>query len=253
MNTSAKLKPGSTSLMDAVLEHYVICPPLGRRKFTALAPVEVPSADILISDHLGNALSIQRLVNKMMIFTKFKPSILLAGLTFFTCLPGMMAFAQPADSSIEGLNSRILASLGVANCFGDLDNPSLMNLSASFLSMFLAKSRSPPEILGNPNSPEYQIASDIILKDYSKEMKRILYSKLVTVLAQNLSDEQIKDAQNFCVTVSGKRLLKLLLPIEFLDLAIRERFGVLSRTVYAHEDELHALGFINLEAAFGSR
>lgn len=187
----------------------------------------------------------------MMTLSKFKTGLLLAGFIFFACLPGVVASAQPADNSIEGLNSRIRASIGVASCLGDLDNPLLMN--ANLLPMFLAKSKNPPDVIGDANAPDYRGASSIIVQEYAKRMKRILYSKLVTVLARHLSDEQIKDASNFCGTASGKRFLKLLLPVDFLDLVLRERFGVLNQTVYAHEDELHSLGFINLEAAFGPR
>jgi hypothetical protein len=47
----------TTSLIDAAAEHYVMSHLLRRGKLAALAPIGMPFADIIVSDHVGSALS----------------------------------------------------------------------------------------------------------------------------------------------------------------------------------------------------
>lgn len=49
--------PNAKSLLGAAAEHYVMCQLLRRGKLAALAPIGLPFADIIVSDHLGSALS----------------------------------------------------------------------------------------------------------------------------------------------------------------------------------------------------
>lgn len=58
MNTSAEAKPGSTSLLGVAAKHHVMCQPLRRKNFAAVVLVEVRFADVCVSGHLGNTLSV---------------------------------------------------------------------------------------------------------------------------------------------------------------------------------------------------
>ena len=50
-------KTSYTTILGAAAEHYVMCQLLRRSLIAALAPAGVPFADILVSNHLGSALS----------------------------------------------------------------------------------------------------------------------------------------------------------------------------------------------------
>lgn len=56
-NKSAIHIPNAKSLLGAAAEHYVMCQLLRRGKLAALAPIGMPFTDIIVSDHLGSALS----------------------------------------------------------------------------------------------------------------------------------------------------------------------------------------------------
>ena len=49
--------PNAKSLLGAAAEHYVMSQLLRRGKLAALAPIGMPFADIIVSDHIGSALS----------------------------------------------------------------------------------------------------------------------------------------------------------------------------------------------------
>jgi hypothetical protein len=48
--------PSNSTILGAAGEHYVMCQLLRRQMIAALAPVGVPNADIVVTDHIGDRL-----------------------------------------------------------------------------------------------------------------------------------------------------------------------------------------------------